>query len=551
MWSVVFVGTTAWYLSAVFAQEPRSPCPDVFQYNLGSDGTWRGEISILPRSQILRITIRVQLYLTSALANKYVGHLSLAENKDTIAAKIIKGNIEPIRYTLLFPLVSPLPTIDRINVNGETICIGPRVSAPVLTKISLEHTLIAAVSASPGRGDPRPISNSNPQSGIVEIPYPMMPWDVMRPNPQEVQKPMQPSQTTHEVEFHPFKPPIIDPPPQGQSVPQSAKPPQQLPPPWTTDLRKQSTTLPPTQTEGNPQEISGQFSSEPPQTHQIVKQSTKDVCGHSVMANELVFHGKSTTRGEWPWIAAIFFTAMIGKLQFQCGGTLINTRHLVTAGHCVKQRDDDGSFSDVLPSDLVVILGIYRLRRIADAFSQAREVEEIFIHPDFQKTPSYDADIAVLKFATSVEYTQYVRPICLWPFISDLGEIIGKHGTVVGWGRDELGNKSTNEPHRADVPIVSQLDCLRNRTEFVTITSDRTFCAGFRNNSGPCNGDSGSGLVLSYTMGGVSRWFLRGVTSVSLYDSNEGRCDLNNYVVFTDVAKFGKWMQQFERDDEI
>lgn len=391
MWTAVRMSVTAWFMSTVLAHGPRSPCPDVFQYNLGLDGIWRGQISIPPPPRAPEVTLSVKLSLASALPNKYVGHLSLA---DTVPENISKSQ-KQIRYKLLFPLRNPIPTLDKIIVNGEIICQGPRVNAPILTKISLEHNFVSTETdtASPARGNLQGVTTSGPPS---------------------------------------------------------------------------------------------------------------DVCGRSVLANELIFNGKRTSRGEWPWIAAIFFSSTLGNLQFQCGGTLINKIYVVTAGHCVKRRDVAGSFSDVDPRELVVYLGMHNLHRVADAFTQAREVKEIHVHPDFQTTSSYDADIAVLQLSYPVVYTRYVRPICLWPFAPDLDGVVGKLGTIVGWGRDEKGQKSTNDPLRTDVPIVSQFDCLRNKTEFVAITSERTFCAGFRNNSGPCNGDSGSGLVLKYNIANVA-----------------------------------------------
>lgn len=52
-------------------------------------------------------------------------------------------------------------------------------------------------------------------------------------------------------------------------------------------------------------------------------------------------------------------------------------------------------------------------------------------------------------------------------------------------------------------------------------------------------GDSGGGLML-YENG---KWVLRGIISASLRDPLNG-CDVNNYVVFTDVAKYINWIEQ-------
>jgi len=59
---------------------------------------------------------------------------------------------------------------------------------------------------------------------------------------------------------------------------------------------------------------------------------------------------------------------------------------------------------------------------------------------------------------------------------------------------------------------------------------------------GPCNGDSGGGM---YTLAeGTNKWYLRGVVSVSLQDQKTQSCDLENYVVFTDLSKFSNWIAQ-------
>lgn len=46
---------------------------------------------------------------------------------------------------------------------------------------------------------------------------------------------------------------------------------------------------------------------------------------------------------------------------------------------------------------------------------------------------------------------------------------------------DGLGNRITDTPKLAGMPIVSQEECLRSKMDFVFLTSNRTFCAGFRN----------------------------------------------------------------------
>lgn len=51
---------------------------------------------------------------------------------------------------------------------------------------------------------------------------------------------------------------------------------------------------------------------------------------------------------------------------------------------------------------------------------------------------------------------------------------------VPGWGKDDTGAIS-NEVRVANMPIVSQETCLRSNIFYHKFTSNKTFCAGFKN----------------------------------------------------------------------
>lgn len=54
-------------------------------------------------------------------------------------------------------------------------------------------------------------------------------------------------------------------------------------------------------------------------------------------------------------------------------------------------------------------------------------------------------------------------------------------GQVVGWGWDEK-NKPTVELKMAQMPIVSRETCISSNPKvFSLFTSEKTYCAGFRN----------------------------------------------------------------------
>lgn len=126
-----------------------------------------------------------------------------------------------------------------------------------------------------------------------------------------------------------------------------------------------------------------------------------------------------------PWHAAIYRSAGI-DLSYICGASLISLGHVVTAAHCVARQR---SIRPIDHETLQIYLGKYNLRIWNDEGIQQRSVDQIYIHPEFNYT-SFLNDVAVLKFREPVEYTSYVRPVCLWRESSDLKTVISREGTV-------------------------------------------------------------------------------------------------------------------------
>ncbi|XP_046682181.1 serine protease gd-like isoform X3 [Homalodisca vitripennis] len=178
-------------------------------------------------------------------------------------------------------------------------------------------------------------------------------------------------------------------------------------------------------------------------------------CGIAVTANPLVLGGRLIKRGEWPWLAAVFVVNSLG-LEFHCSGSIITRSYILTVGHCI--RDEDTVTKK--PSEVVVYLGKFNLQQWEEPHSVIKQ--------------------------------------------------------VVGWGKDNLGNKMSPTPRLLEIPIVSTEECVGSHSEFFFLTSSTTLCAGAKDGVGPCNGDSGGGLMLPVKDSlNVTRWQLRGlVTSI-------------------------------------
>ncbi|XP_021913624.1 serine protease gd-like, partial [Zootermopsis nevadensis] len=265
-------------------------------------------------------------------------------------------------------------------------------------------------------------------------------------------------------------------------------------------------------------------------------------CGRvAVQPAPLITHGQNTARGQFPWHAALYQSKDI-NLKYICGGSLIGPKTILTAAHCVTKST---VLQPVDPDSLLVYLGKYHLKQWSEGGVQDKQVVKILVHPAYNNS-NYQSDLALLILSSPVKFTTNVRPVCLWDKKeADLENVVNKEGTVIGWGYDETG-QITEELKMSKMPIVSQQVCLWSSSDFYPLfTSDKTYCAGFRNGSSVCNGDSGGGMVFPRNSSdGSVTWMLRGVVSISKPKGiHQPVCDPTNYVIFTDAAKYLDWIQ--------
>jgi len=125
------------------------------------------------------------------------------------------------------------------------------------------------------------------------------------------------------------------------------------------------------------------------------------MCGiRPSQANRRVIDGSDAGFGTFPWQALV----RIGKAK--CGGVLVNRQHVVTAGHCIKNK---------LLESVNVTLGEYHIGKEFEAFpSRTYRVSAMVVHPNFKFSPAADRfDIAVLRLEAPVNYVTHIAPICL------------------------------------------------------------------------------------------------------------------------------------------
>ncbi|XP_024871500.1 uncharacterized protein LOC112454375 [Temnothorax curvispinosus] len=533
-------------------QGQESPCPQYFTYitKLGTDETI-GQIEIQSPPRTGELHLKVTIKVAAELPTRYVGRLELARSKEESAAAVQQGR--HLSYHLYFPLRYPIPTLSGIWFNGERYCSGRDVTGSIVTTITLEHTLylpnVLSQNFLPSRQNskptPRPSSERNTpkrsttatlSQGIGSniflnlIPSQSPPQYnnnnnnnniFLRPTPAQQASQHNNNNNNNNIFLKPTPTNMYN---NIFLRPNPAKPVSQPAPQPAPQPVPQPAPQPDNNNNNNNNNNDNNY-------------NECGISGRSGGTNLLIANGEKTLPGQWPWLAALFVVR--NGYEFQCAGSVLTTRHVLTAAHCLKLGPTS---NDTLhPNVLEVALGRFNLRRFREKGTVNREVASYKIHTEYAHRTTGDSDLAILILRTPVEFSPFIRPVCLWSGSIDLQNVIDRTGYVVGWGRDEHGHRYTEEPRMAMMPIVSLENCHWSYQGFVSLTSNRTFCAGMQDGTGPCNGDSGSGLVLFDATTG--RYQLRGVVSRSVL-GNEMLCDLTKFVVFVDVAKYQSWILQ-------
>lgn len=257
-------------------------------------------------------------------------------------------------------------------------------------------------------------------------------------------------------------------------------------------------------------------------------------CGKTSAVLPLVMHGTRVSNGQWPWTAAFYYNESTEYLLF-CGGTLITSRTVITAAHCIWNMN--------ITNILIVFNKIHREYRKDEFRSEPFFVKETAVPAIYQdREGDYRSDIAIILLTKHVDISEYIKPACL-PWNMNEGYKItspGNLATVAGWGLDE--NFKTNEYLKfVRLPVVDTKECfLKIPHGFRKYFSYTTICAGFLNGTGVCNGDSGSGLLIPRNR----TWYLHGIVSLSPRETGTSHCAQNSYTLFTKVNMYIPWIHK-------
>ncbi|XP_052126172.1 proclotting enzyme-like [Frankliniella occidentalis] len=234
---------------------------------------------------------------------------------------------------------------------------------------------------------------------------------------------------------------------------------------------------------------------------------------------ERIVGGQNADLGEWPWIAALFN----GGRQF-CGGSLIDSTHILSAAHCVAHM----SSWDV--ARLTVRLGDHNIRTNTETRHIEKKVRRVVRHRGFDSRTLYN-DVAILTLDSPVQYRRDIRPICM---PSGSAGYSGKTATVIGWGSLRESGPQPAVLQEVNIPVWTNAECRQKYGNAAPGGIVDTFLCAGQASRDSCSGDSGGPLMVN-----DGRWTQVGIVSWGI------GCGKGQYPgVYTRVTSFMPWIQK-------
>ncbi|XP_068440607.1 mannan-binding lectin serine protease 1 [Clinocottus analis] len=262
--------------------------------------------------------------------------------------------------------------------------------------------------------------------------------------------------------------------------------------------------------------------------------------------------GRGAEPGLFPWqvLLSVEDLSRVPEDLWFGSGALLSQSWVLTAAHVLRSQRRDTTVVPVAPEHVKVFLGIHDAAN--KHLATNRSVEKIFLHPNFQPD-NYNNDIALLRLEQPVEFTEFIRPVCLPPPHNKdepSSPLPNSLGLVAGWGISSFNITSSSDPTKltsdllqyVKLPVVSQEECegsYASRSVSYNIT-DNMFCAGFlEGGKDTCLGDSGGAFVMEDAVS--RRWVVFGLVS---WAGPEDCGSQRVYGVYTRVANYMEWIQK-------
>lgn len=195
-----------------------------------------------------------------------------------------------------------------------------------------------------------------------------------------------------------------------------------------------------------------------------------------------VVGGTAVTNGERP-----FQILLRRNGGFSCGGSLIGTRTVLTAAHCVDGSENNPSIFSVTYNTLTQSGG------------QTIQVSKVVKHSSYNSA-TIDYDYAILQLASAITPGTNAA---VGTLVADGHDAADNAEVIVsGWGRTQGGGSVSQNLLKASLNVVNRSTC---GSRWGRTIPARGICAHSTQRSA-CNGDSGGPLTCGGQICGVVSW---------------------------------------------
>ncbi|XP_026808326.1 serine protease snake-like [Rhopalosiphum maidis] len=246
----------------------------------------------------------------------------------------------------------------------------------------------------------------------------------------------------------------------------------------------------------------------------------------------LITNGTEAKPKEFPHMALLGFNEKPDS--WACGGSLISKNFVLTAAHCEKQ--------DKKPAKWARLGDLDYASDTDEAKPNDYKIVERIIHPNY-KPPSLYNDIALFRLERDVDFSPFVRPICLNTDHSLRPPAI----IATGWGRTDTAESVSSKLLKVSINTIPTKQCdqsylyMANRNQKLSrgIVDDLMLCTGNpEGGNDTCTGDSGGPIQIIHNKY-MCMYSQIGITSFSgVY------CGTDTPGVYTRVSNYISWIEQ-------
>ncbi|XP_043283176.1 transmembrane protease serine 9-like [Venturia canescens] len=186
--------------------------------------------------------------------------------------------------------------------------------------------------------------------------------------------------------------------------------------------------------------------------------------------------GSDAPEGKYP------YQVSLRRYSHFCGGSIINSRWILTAAHCIVGSSNHG---------IVVVVGTNQLSQGGDSYQS----DFVLAHPEY--TPSIFAnDVGLVRVSKDIVFSEKVQPVKL-PSVDVTKE--NYPAVLSGWGSIRLGSSLPDNLQHIDLKIISQKECNR----YHDVVTSTHVCTLTKVGEGACHGDSGGPLTADDVQVGI------------------------------------------------